>query len=459
MRRRLRSWESVRDSRLHTARELALALSVGVVLADSSVVTLALPDILRDYDSTVVGVSWVLTSFNLALAILLLPAAGLARRSPRAGWAGGLALFTLASLSCAVAPALGVLIAGRVVQAGGGALTIACAVELLARSRGRHDAAASLWGAAGTAGIAIGPAVGGLLTDLLSWQAIFLAQLPLLLLLPLAARARLAVPEPGAAGAFDLRPELALALLSAGLTGALFLLVILLTEGWGLSPLAAGATVSTIPLAALGARYLLRHAGPQRSAALAGAIAVAGGLGALAVLPGASFALTLQPQVMIGAGLALALPVLTLAAVGGRDPRGTRAASSIAARHAGIVVGILVLAPVLANRLEVEREAAQSSSTALLLDAPLSPETKISLAQAIGNEIETSNGKLPKLAPAFGSVAPAAGTEASYEQLQDGMEDQVHRAATAAFSVPFLVAAMLALLAVLPTALLRGLDR
>lgn len=436
-------------------RELGLALTVGVVLADSSIVTLALPDVLREYDSTVIGVSWVLTSFNLVLAAAILPAARLARRAPRGGWASGLAIFALASLLCAASPSVGALIAARIAQAAGGAICVACAIELLARSRGRHDLAAPLWGAAATVGVAVGPAVGGLLTDLLSWEAIFAAQVPLLLLLPLSLGASPSRPEPGSGGTLDLRPELGLALLSAGLTGALFLLVILLTEGWGFSPLGAAATVSAIPLAALAARWLRRFAGPPGSAALAGGIAIAGGLAALAVIPGASFALTLQPQALIGIGLALALPVLTLAAIGGRDPHGTRAAATIAARHAGIVAGILILAPILSGRLEAEQEAAQASSTALLLDAPLPPETKLALGEAIGEQITAADGKLPAVAPAFASVSPPTGTEEPYAALQAAVTDQIQRAATTAFSAPFMAAAAFALLALVPIALLR----
>ncbi len=435
-------------------RELALALSVGVVLADSSIVTLALPDILRDFDSSVVGVSWVLTAFNLVLAISILPAARLAADRPRSGWTAGLILFTLASVTCALANTGGLLIGARVLQAIGGGLTVACAIELLARSRGRHDLAAPFWGAAGTIGVAIGPAAGGVLTELFSWRAIFAVQIPMLLLIPILSGFRMPRAEPGAPGRLDLRPEVALALLSAGLTGALFLLVILLTEGWGISPLGAAGTVSAIPIAALAGRRLARRAGPPIAAALAGCIAVAGGLGALAVLPGASFALTLQPQALIGIGLALALPVLTMAAVGGRDPQGTRAASTIAARHLGIVVGILILAPILSSQLTQQRNAAQDSSTALLLDAPLPPDTKIALATAIGGEIEAAEGRLPRIAPAFDSVSPPPESADAYAQLRGEVQNQIERAATSAFSLPFLAAATFSLLSLIPTAML-----
>ena len=436
------------------ALEFALALSVGVVLADSSIVTLALPDILRDFDGTVVGVSWVLTAFNLTLAALILPAVRFARSAPLRGWAVGLAVFSLASAACALADSEIALIAARVAQAAGGALAIACAIEALARLRGSHELAAPLWGAAGTIGVAIGPAAGGLLTELFSWESIFFVQLPLLLVVPLAIGARLREPEPGRQGALDLRPEAGLALLSAGLTGALFLLVILLTEGWGLSPIGAAATVSMIPLAAFAARWIAERAGPPAAAALAGGIAIAGGLGALAVLPGANFALTLQPQLLIGAGLALALPVLTIAAVGGRDPQGSRAAATIAARHAGIVVGIVALAPILSAQLDSQRLAAQDSTTALLLDASLPPETKVELATALGEGIEAEDGRLPDVRPVFAGLTPPAGTEEAYATLEDDVVDQIERAATNAFSLPFLAAAAFALVALVPIAAL-----
>ncbi len=438
------------DSRGLRVTEICLALTVGVVLADSSVVTLALPSILRDYDATVFGVSWVLTAFNIVLAVSILPCVRIARSRPRAGWAAGLAIFVAASVACAASGTATALIAGRVVQAAGGALAVACAIELLARLRGSHQLAAPGWGAAGTIGIAVGPAVGGVLTQLLDWQSIFLLQVPLLLLIPVATTLRPAPAEPGPGGALDIRPEVALGLLSAGLTGALFLLVILLTEGWGLSPIAAAATVSAIPAATLAARWIARRAGPPASAALAGGIAVAGGLAALGVLPGESWALTLQPQILIGIGLALALPVLTIAALGGRDPDGSRASATIAARHAGIVVGILILAPLLSAQLTAKQTEATDAATAALLDAPLPADTKVSLATALGDQIEGADGRLPDIGPAFDSVAPASGDEAAYSALQTDIQDQLERAATSAFSWPFLAAALLAALALVP---------
>jgi hypothetical protein len=443
-------------ARSSRALTVARALSVGVVLADSSIVTLALPDVLREFDTSVFGVSWVLTAYNIVLAAAILPASRLARGRPSVLWAAGLAVFAGASLACALSGSAAALIGARCVQALGGAAVIAGAIELLARAHGSHAAGARIWGAAGTAGLALGPAVGGVLTEAFSWQSIFVLQVPLILL-AFAARRPVALHEPGPEGPGDLRPELALGLISAGLTAALFLLVVLLTEGWGLSPLEAAAVISVMPAATLAADRLGRR-GPSTAGnlALAGGIAIAGGLAALGLLPGASADLTIAPQILIGAGLALSLPFLTDAALGGRDPEGIRAGATIAARHAGIVAGILLLTPVLSLQLDAQHDAGRDAGTALLLDSPISPTTKIEVGAAIGEAIDAADGQLPPIGPAFDSIsATDAGEQASLDELELAMTDQLERAATHAFSLPFLGAALFAALALIPLNRLR----
>ena len=173
------------------------------------------------------------------------------------------------------------------------------------------------------------------------------------------------------------------------------------------------------------------------------------------MLPGASWALTLQPQLLIGIGLALALPVLTIAAIGGHDPEGSRAATTIAARHAGIVVGIVLLAPLLSAQLTAQQAAATDSTTALLLDAPLPPDTKVELAAALADQIDRADGRLPEIAPAFAAVTPPTGDEEAFATLEADIDDQLERAATSAFSWPFLAAAALAALALIPIARLE----
>jgi predicted MFS family arabinose efflux permease len=435
-------------------RELSWALTVGVVLADSSVVTLALPEILAEFDASVLGVSWVLTAFNAVFALALLPAAFAARRAPAMAWGAGLVVFALASAACALADTGALLIAARCVQALGGAATVAGAIELLARSRGTHRAAAPLWGTAGLAGLALGPAIGGVLTELLSWQSIFYVQIPLIALVPFAARAH-GRAESGTAGRISPQPEIALALISAGLTGALFLIVVMLTEGWRYSPLEAAAVVSAMPLATVIAGRAAARLEPTPTVLAAGAIAIAGGLAALGLLPEAHWGWVIVPQLLVGAGIALTLPGLTELALGGSDPAGRRASGTIAARHAGVVVGIVLLTPIFDAQLGVEYENVRRSGTALLLDAPLSPTTKIDLGEEIAAGVDAADGELPALGPAFASVAPDSGEEADLAALRADLEEEVDAAATHAFSPAFLVAGALALVAVFPIMLAR----
>ncbi len=375
---------------------------------------------------------------------------------PGPTWATGVVVFALASAACAVAETGAFLIGARCIQALGGAAAVAAAIELLARSRGSHQAASPLWGTAGLAGLALGPAIGGVLTELISWESIFYVQIPLIALVPFALRSK-GEAEQGAGGRIAPQPEMALALLSAGLTGAIFLLVVMLTEGWRYSPLEAAAVVTAMPLATVIVGRFVTRLGSGRTILAAGAIAMAAGLAALGLLPGAEWWWVLPPQILVGAGIALSLPGLTDRALGGRDPVGRRASGTIAARHAGVVAGIVLLTPVFTAQLNVEYEDVQRSGTALLLDAPLSTSTKVALGEEIAADVAAADGDLPSLAPAFAAITPADPAEdATLAELELDLEDEIDAAATHAFSPAFLVAGLIALMSLIPIAFAGG---
>jgi MFS family permease len=444
-------------------RVAALALAVGLVLADSSIVVLALPDIYRELDTSVSGVTWVLVSFNLVLALAAVPAALLARRvGPGRAAAVGLAIFAGAGLACGLADELSTLIVARCVQALGGAAAVTAALELLPATVGSERRAATVW----ATGAALGPAVGGLLTELVSWQAVFLLQVPVALAaaVPILAVARheaatgIIEPELRRTGRPHLWANLALAMVSAAIAAALFLLVLLLIEGWRLSPIEAALVVSAMPLAAIGAGKLAELVPEARPRAAAGAILVSGGLAGLAFLPKATIVLTLPPQILVGVGLSLVLSALTETALGGRAPQAIHGGWTISARHAGVVIGLLALTPIFTADIDQQRHDAIDAGTAVILDSPVNPLLKLDLAQKVSDRLEEERGKVPTIGPAFEPLPDDPAQRTEVEQLQSELQDQLDRGATHAFSTSFILAALLGLIALLPIGLSREVE-
>jgi hypothetical protein len=257
------------------------------------------------------------------------------------------------------------------------------------------------------------------------------------------------------AGRPHLPANLALGLISAALAAALFLVVLLLIEGWRLTPIGAAAAVTVMPLAALAAAPLARRVSDVRARAAAGVILVGGGLAGLGLLPDASVVLTFPPQALVGVGLALTLSALTEDALEGRASQAIHGGWTIGARHAGVVVGLLVLTPVFTADLETERGDAEQAGTAALLDARIPPTEKIELANRIADRIREEGDKVPKLGPAFEPLPEEPEERTATLELRDAIEDEVDSAATQAFSRSFLLAAAFAAAALLPICLAR----
>jgi MFS family permease len=442
-------------------------LAVGIVLADSSIVVLALPEIYRELDTSVAGVTWVLISFNLVMALAAVPAAHLARRAgPGRTAAIGLAVFAGAGLACGVSESLSTLILARCVQALGGAAAVTAALELLPATVGSERRAATVWAGAGATGAALGPALGGLLTELVSWQAIFLIQVPVALAaaVPILSVARHEMStrviegELRQSGRPHIAANVALAMVSAAIAGALFLLVLLLIEGWRLTPIGAAVVVTAMPLAALVGSRLGPLVPSARARAAAGAILVSGGLAGLALLPKAEVALTLPPQVLIGIGLALVLSALTETALGGRAPQALHGGWTISARHAGVVIGLLALTPIFTADIAQQREDAIDAGTAVLLDSRVTPLLKLELAGRITDQLDGEEGKVPTIGPAFEPLPSDPAERAEVIVLREELQDQLDRGATHAFSPSFGLAALIGLLALIPIGLARRVE-
>lgn len=448
-------------------RVAALAIAVGLVLADSSIVVLALPEIYRELDTSVAGVTWVLVSFNLVMALAAVPAAHLARRiGPGRAAAIGLAVFAGAGLACGLAAELSTLIAARCVQALGGAIAITAVLELLPATVGSERRAVAVWAAAGATGAALGPALGGVLTELVSWQSIFLVQAPIAIAVgvPVLAVARheaatgIIADELRQTGRPHLLANLALAMTSAAIAAALFLLVLLLIEGWRLSPIGAAIVVSVMPLAALLGSRLGPTAGSERARAAAGAILVAGGLGGLALLPDAEVILTVPPQLLVGVGLALVLSALTETALAGRAPQAIHGGWTISARHAGVAVGLIALTPLFTADIAEQRRDAIDAGTAVVLDSRVEPLLKLELAQRIEDRLEGERGKVPTIGPVFEPLPSDPADREDVIVLREELQDQLDRGATHAFSPSFGLGALIGLLALIPIGLARRVE-
>jgi len=422
---------------------LVLAVSAGLALADASVVALALPALLRELDTTVEGVAAVLGVYVLVLAAALPVAGELERRhgAARVG-AAGLALMAGASLVCAAAGSLGVLLAGRAVQAAGGAAGLLAAFTLLdGAGRGRR-----LWVAAAVFGTAAGPALGGALTEALGWRAIFIAQAPVALTAAVVAfrpaAVSHAVPAP-ARSPLPAGPAAALGFVAAALTAVLFLLVLELVAGWSVDPLVAAAAVSVVPVSALAAS---RVRGPAAVRAVTGALLIGAGTLCLAYLPGASVAWTIPPQVLAGAGMGLALPALSGELLLERSAGD--AARLLCLRHVGIAAVLAALAPVVSHQLDASTHTARLRGVALVLDARLPPQDKLSLAPALLTGVRSKDPR-GELRDAIDEQRDQfSGAErATFDTLADRADETLVAAVGDAFDEAFLIAGALGVLA------------
>lgn len=429
-------------------RRYALALAAGLALADASIVTLGLPSILVELDSSVDGVALVLGVYTVVLAIALPIASRLASRyGPAQMAAWGAALFGLASIGCGAVNSLAPLLVLRGVQALGGAGVLVGSFELL--DGGRPGSGRRLWVAASVYGIATGPALGGALTQAFDWRAIFYAQAPIaaagLIAAVLEIRARHETePEPPAAlDTLPRRPLAALALLSAALTAVIFLVVLLLVAGWSVTPLAAAATVSVLPVSAIIAS---RFGGAADRRAAAGCMLVGAGVCCLALLPSASPWWTVPPQVLAGAGMGLALPALS----GELIPERNRAdmARLLSVRHIGIALALAILAPVISSSLDTTIKQAREEGTAAMLDSNLDPEKKIDLAPQLfaGVGTEDPRGELQR-SFAEAEANADSGDRPELAALGDRIDSVVTGAVRSAFRLAFIVTGALALIA------------
>jgi EmrB/QacA subfamily drug resistance transporter len=327
------------DRRGRTRVLLICCISLFIVGLDNTIVNVALPSIRHDLDASVSQLQWTIDAYTLVLAALLMLAGSTADRLGRVRvFQVGLAVFTIGSLACSLAPSVEWLIAFRVLQAIGGSMLNPVAMSIIRNTfedpRERAQAI-GVWGAVVGVSLALGPVLGGVLVEA-SWRAIFLVNIPVgLAAIALTARY---VPESRAAHGRRLDP-----------VGQVLVIVLLSTLVYGIIESApVFYAVAAVALVAL-VFYELRREEPLielrffGSAPFSGATLIA--ISAFAALAGFLFMNTIYLQDVRGyspihAGL-LTLPMAAMAVVGG--PLSGRVVGTYGTRAPLVVGGLGIL--------------------------------------------------------------------------------------------------------------------
>ena len=227
-----------------------ISIATFMLLLDITVVNVALPDIQRDLDASLASLQWVVDAYSLMLAAFLLTAGSLGDRlGRRRVFSLGFGLFTFASFLCGIAGDPTLLNLARGLQGIGGAAMFATSLALIGQEfHGRDRATAfGVWGATVGGAVAIGPLVGGLITEHFGWEWIFFVNIPIGVVAIVLTEARLANVAAQDPQRIDLPGLLAF---SSGLFLLIFGLIRGNAEGWGSVPIVASLAGSAALLLA-----------------------------------------------------------------------------------------------------------------------------------------------------------------------------------------------------------------
>src|SRR6266487_4048123 len=219
-----------------------LCLAALIINLDTTIVNVALPALVRQLGATTTGLQWVVDTYNLVFAALILAAGSLADRLGRKGMLlAGLGVFGAASLAGSFATSVGQLIGARAVMGLGAAMMFPATLSLLTNvftGRAERALAIGVWGASAGVGIALGPIAGGWLLGSFWWGAIFLFMVPITAVVALLVAWRVPTSRDPLTPPVDWR---GFALSTAGMS--LIVYGIIQAPGWGW---ASAATIATL---------------------------------------------------------------------------------------------------------------------------------------------------------------------------------------------------------------------
>jgi EmrB/QacA subfamily drug resistance transporter len=217
-----------------TATVAMACLATAMLMLDISVINTALSDIASGLDTDLTGLQWVIDAYTIPLAATVLTAGAIADRIGRRRlFLFGVALFTVSSALCGAAGNIEVLVGSRAIQGLGASMMFATALALISQVTPERDdrvKALAAYGAAIGASFALGPFIGGSLTELFGWRAIFLVNVPIGAVVLWVTYRMVAEGRDPTPRRIDLPGQLTL-------IGGLFLLVLALLrgneDGWG----------------------------------------------------------------------------------------------------------------------------------------------------------------------------------------------------------------------------------
>ncbi len=220
----------------------AALLGFALITLDASVVNVALPSIGTALGGGMSGLQWVVDAYTLSFAALMLSTGAFADRAGASrAYAIGIALFTLASAACGLAPNLPALIGARALQGVAAAVVLPASLSLVRQAYAepvKRARAVATWAAGGAVPVALGPVAGGVLTTLWDWRSIFFINLPLgatalalLLRAPRSERRPAPLDLPGQLTAVIALTAATFAVIERGGTGLVAALIAILAAG------------------------------------------------------------------------------------------------------------------------------------------------------------------------------------------------------------------------------------